>query len=179
MAKRKIRIDPLDPDSIELGLKLLDYYKKSETEAIQTRFPIRLCEKACEIAREAYENEPVTVDYRIKKPSDNGVSYSIYANGDEICFIEFGAGVFANPDLGFAPDAQKVLGFRVAPGSWSMSSQGKKHFLETDRADDYGYGKGPIPIGEWEYNREANNGLFRAYMAITDYVGDIAKEIFL
>ena len=109
----------------------------------------------------------------------NGVKYSIVADGDEVCFIEFGAGVYADGSKGFAPQASQSLGFRVAPGSWSMSPEGSKEFLKTDAADQYGYDKGPIPLADWEYNQEARMGLWRAYTEILASFDEVGKEVFL
>lgn len=186
MAKRKIRIDPLDPDSIEDGLALLKMYRRMENEAIYKTLPQKLCEMACEAARRAYEGEPVTVDWRLKEVHDDGVSYSITAEDDEVCFIEFGAGIGAlgkkgfSADQGFAGMASESLGIYIAPGSWSvLAPEGKMHFLETDRADEYGYPKGPIPLEEWKYNREARMGLWRAYTEILASFDEVGKEVFL
>lgn len=176
--KYKIQIDPLDVRSIEDGLYLLKAYQEIERKAIYKTFPERLLEDACKTAKIAYGSEPVTVSYRLNHVGDNSVSYSIFADGDQVCFVEFGTGIFANPEQAFAPEAQKNLGIRVAPGSWSMSPEGKKTFLETDAADQYGYEKGPVPLGDWEYTRPAAGGLFAAYMDIVHYFERTAREVF-
>jgi hypothetical protein len=49
--------------------------------------------------------------------------YIITAEGDEVCFFEFGAGYAASP-MGFANE----MPFPVYPGSWSVSH--KRHFTE-------------------------------------------------
>ena len=175
---RKIRIDPLDSDSIDLALTLLQRYKKDELQAILTTYPQKLCEKACEAARNAYGGM-VNVQYVFGGGTGDGVKYSIVADGDEVCFIEFGAGVYADGSKGFAPQASQSLGFRVSAGSWSMSPEGSKEFLKTDAADQYGYEKGSIPLADWEYNQEARMGLWRAYTEILASFDEVGKEVFL
>ena len=184
---RRIRIDATDPDSIESGLYLLQQYKIFETSAIVGTFPAKICNMAVEVARNTYAEDGgsgVKVTWE-RSETGNGMQFKIVAKGREVCFIEFGTGVFAESGHPFA-DSSK-LGFVVAPGSWSMlDPEGKKEYLQTDRASDYinpatgaPYPPGPVPLPEWEYNREQRPGLLKAYNAIINKFEQVAKEVFL
>ena len=100
------------------------------------------------------------VDVHTERTS-NG--YSIIAEGQQVCFLEFGAGVSTDPNH---PFAGKVP-FSVHAGSWSESPKGKKQFSTK---------------GYWYYNKqryegiEPRRGLYEAYKAILQEADRITRE---
>lgn len=165
-AKYHIRIDALDPDSIEAGLYLLQRYKKYELQDIVTTFPAKLCEIAADAAREAYQGQ-ADVSWYVKG-TGNGVKGVISAKGREVCFLEFGTGVYADPGHPFA-DSSK-LGFLVYPGSWSEGPEGQKTWSSWINS-----GKSPET---YPYNREPTRAMEIAYNTILFRLQEVAKEVF-
>lgn len=68
--------------------------------------------------------------------------YEISANGKEVCFIEFGAGFYADPNH---PNAKDVS-FSVYPGSYSVTHRRtfQKHLADGKPPEDYYWNIEPI-----------------------------------
>lgn len=107
---------------------------------------------------ENYPLEPTTVMATV-----DGNVLTIDAEGPEVTFSEFGAGLYAEPEKNELAGKPGLLGFSIAPGTYSMGPGGAKTFLMTDAAKDYGYPPGPIPLSKWEGNVIPGRGLLAAW----------------
>ena len=119
---RSIQIDPFNPKSIQVAIKALDREKK------------RIERKTDELTRYLAELGAIRASYNFSHAmyvGDNDVElsvrkikngYSIVANGEDVCFIEFGSGA----KYGYGhPKANTEDGHTFGPGTWSLSEQGK------------------------------------------------------
>lgn len=104
-----------------------------------------------------YPLRPTTVTSNVE-----GNVLTIDAEGPEVTFSEFGAGLYAEPEKNELAANPMVLGFAVAPGTYSMGP-GDRTFLITDRAGDYGYPPGPVPLKDWAGNVIPGRGLLTAW----------------
>lgn len=163
--KYHIKIDALDPDSIDDGLRLLQLYKKEEMQKILFDFPQLICEKAVEAANVVYDGF-ATATWRFRGANGNGMVASIEASGREICFIEFGTGDRVAEDHPFADFSR--LGFWVYPGSWSIEH-------EKTYQDWVEKGK----PGEYKYEIIPHKGMLAAYYTIIYALEDVAREVFI
>lgn len=95
----EITIDPLDPDSVRLAIKRLERIEKWILGKYE-QFMNRLAEVFRQEAQmrfdmaivDLYENHAESVSAR---KAEDGV-WVVEANGKDVCFIEFGAGVYYN-----------------------------------------------------------------------------------
>ena len=119
----------------------------------------RLCEMGQNAAQTAFGGE-VSVTW-----ARSGNGYSVTANGEQVCFLEFGAGVASNAAHPFADD----VSFSVAPGSWSQT-----------------HGLGQFKPGEreyWFYQKELYteipevHGMWNAFVAITENISKVWQEV--
>ena len=162
---QKIQINALDPDSIQTGLENLEQYLKFERVIIKYRLLASLAQKAAEAAAAAY---PSFVSVVPKVDYEKGRAV-IRAHDSEICFIEFGAGVFADPGTyDFVKEADINLGIKIYPGSWS-----KDHWRTFQKWDEGGR------VGDYQWNLEQHAGLVKAYNAVVQNMEQIAREVFL
>jgi hypothetical protein len=165
---RKITIDIMDIDSIDAGLRMLDQYERWE-QAKRSELMENLAKLAVKAASMVYASQHVSVTW---KWSNNHTVEIVAGGTDQIAFIEFGAGVYAEPQMA---DAGENLGIKIYPGSWS---------------DEYGEkidGKSPAQrwrdshggsLQGWPYNRQARPGLQMAYNAICKEYASIARRTF-
>lgn len=173
----KITIDIADPDSIDKGLAALGRYKVWELEFIAFRLKREICEAACEAANRVYGGYAEAKWHLAKGRGKSGAEAAvIYAQGkggsaNEICFIEFGTGIYADPGHILADPS--MLGFSVYPGSWSETEDhdppGKHTWSRWEAAHDgnmtgYRYNAPPLP------------GMEAAYMEIISHFDQIAKR---
>lgn len=159
---KKITIDALDPDSIRRGLDMLAVYERRERNAL-TDLMEELCKDAKETANAVYGSD-VYVSFALS--SGFPPKAVVFADGEEVCFIEFGAGVYAAPENGFAPEASKI-GVTVYPGSWSETHERTFQNWEA---------KGRP--GEYAYNKVPRAGLYAAYQTIIGALETRAKQVF-
>lgn len=91
-------------------------------------------------------------------------TWAVVANGAEVGFLEFGAGVYSDSSHELARSAP----FKVYPGSWS-EEHGKRweQWLEA--------GKDPY---EFPYNIVPLYGLLTAYNMMRDHALEIGREVF-
>lgn len=100
-----------------------------------------------------------------KVPTKNG--YTILAEGSVVCFLEFGTGVYAD---GSNLEKYDNLTFKVEPGSWSESEEGKHTWSAwIDAGKD---------TSKYPYNRNAKPGMFYAYQAIVAAIQEEAEKVF-
>lgn len=137
-----------------------------DVNAYKTNFERKVGEFLEELASRAAQQAEYEFDGQVvgsyEKVDDN--RYSIYANGEEIGFLEFGTGVYADSSHPYASGVP----FRVAPGSWSNEHEGTwERWLA----------KGNDP-GEYPYNMLPLRGMLRTYNWMRDHAPEIAKEVF-
>ena len=91
--------------------------------------------------------------------------YVISANGSDVCFIEFGAGMFAgNPTNEYADRVP----ISIQPGSWSDAhAETWKHWVGAGR-----------PKNEYPYNIFPANAFPKAYNKMANSVHPLARAIF-
>ena len=161
---RKITIDITDTDSIARGLDFIKSFTKAEEQKIKYTYLAAIAKKAADAAIDAY---PAFVQVIPEMDYENGIAH-IKAVDAEICFIEFGAGVYAAPEYEFAGEAANRLGIRIYPGSWS----------ETHWRTFQGWVANGRQ-GEYRYNVPQHAGLVAAYNAVLQSLEELAKEVFL
>ena len=158
-----IVIDVMDTDYIEAGLRKLEQYKQWEKYKCAELLE-ELAKAAVAAAETVYASESVSVSWNFESPT----VVAITAGGtDQIAFIEFGAGVYADPGHALADESK--LGFQVYPGSWSESPEGVGTYPEWVRNGRQ---------GEYKYNRVPRSGLLAAYNAIIREFTSIAHKVF-
>lgn len=91
-----IRINPLDPDSIDKAVRDLVEYRKKLNARI-TKFTAALAEIGRARARELFDNVKYDGDPKVEVTADQtDKGWVISADGAAVCFLEFGAGVYYN-----------------------------------------------------------------------------------
>lgn len=157
----KITVDVLDPDSILQAIKDCKKYNYWQTTK-RIELTHRLADEAALAAKEVFAPFMVNVyvEYR-------GGSVVICAKGREVCFIEFGTGVYADPGHPFADSPE--LGFVVMPGSWS-STEGEGTWEKWINSGKSAY--------TYPYNGPSFRGMLAAYNRILQRFNEIAREVF-
>lgn len=164
---KRLKINVLDPSSIAGAIEELDKYRKWTDEQTQ-RFFMDLAKEARDIAESEFAKAPTLVTWTDKdgnpidwreqpqvtvQKHDNGVS--IIADGSDVCFIEFGTGVWADARSPLAVAAQRNLGVMVYPGSWSI-----------DHGRTFQAWEAAGRKGEYRFNAKPARAMLAAYKAI-------------
>lgn len=164
---KHIYVDPYDPASYDAAIKEIRAYKREVHKKT-----LELCKRLAEIGLSvaqiyfipSFGNTDVTLSV---EPLNNG--YLLRADGEDVCFMEFGAGVTAG--LGY--DTGKVTPpVDISPGSWSAAHDGQ--FMKN----------GGYPNGYWYYNGEPMNaivpqmGMYHAVNEMVQRIEQVAKEVF-
>ena len=95
---------------------------------------------------------------------DTGSVAVIYAEGESVCFIEFGSGIKYGSGH---PEAGK---FGFGPGTWSDGPEGKGHW---DDPKGWWYDS-----GQHSYGNPPAMGMYSAVKEIAENVTKIAMEVF-
>lgn len=161
--QKKLVIDITDTDSIDRGMAYLKEFERKEHEKIVKELPHLIASRARRAAMRAYQGYAY-VWYSV---DENG-TITIGADDDEICFIEFGAGVYAESEKNDLSIYTKGLGFYVFPGSWSLFHKKTYQRWEAEGRP-----------GEYQYNIQPLRGLHTAYNLILNDLEKLAKEVFL
>lgn len=154
---KTIRLE-LSEEGIRKAISELNQHK-AEVESKTRQLAERLATLGKRIATSGYSGGKVNVTVI---PTENG--FEIDANGVDVCFLEFGAGVNASASKN---PLSSRMPFEVRPGSWS--EQNAKQFSEK---------------GYWYYDGKKytgipqRNAMYSAYRSIMDNVYIIAKEVF-
>lgn len=152
--------------SIELNevtlQKVMENATKTLDKVLQNKMRRIIRRLAKEVGKPAAEG---TYGRAVKVTTERtNKGYKIVAEGEAVCFLEFGAGTMAASNHPFAQNVP----FDVRPGSWSQT-----------------HGSGQFAPGEheyWEFGGriyryvEPRPGLYMAYRAITENVLRIAEE---
>lgn len=117
----KIKCNPLNNKSLNSAIKELEKYQK-KIGKFEKQFCLALAEVGRERAQSLYDEAwAKTQDYPVTvtvEETENGAK--IVANGESVCFLEFGSGDTAS--------GAEVDGFTFVPGSWSSSELGFKQY---------------------------------------------------
>lgn len=162
-----IQIDPFDVKSVDNAIQKIQEYKNSLSEKID-RLVTELLKLGMEIIEYQYSTaEPgfATLDYEVSCIT-NGDSSMIIAEGSDVVFLEFGAGVYTANYLGEVESSGLPV---IAPGSYSQTE-----------------GSGQFRPGHeyWWFGRRKYEGLvpclgfYHASKEIREQAVTIAKRIF-
>lgn len=173
MGKRKITVE-LSESGIDKAIKELEEYKKDikkKTALLQDRIAKRIEEEADkgfasavvdDLVRGGYQKPDVTVNYTTK-----GDISVVVAQGEDAVWVEFGAGVYHNGNLGSSPHPRgSELGMTIG-----------------------GYGQGKGKQRSWGFKDEegtlhvtrgtpAQMPLEKAVLSVLDELPQMAKEVF-
>lgn len=154
----------LSDKSIKQAIKELRAYKTWVAEK-ESELRLRLAMLGATVASIRFSgaiyNGSNDISVRV---DDNGTMATIYAEGESVCFIEFGSGA----KYGYGhPDASK---FGFGPGTWSTQEGGKGHW---DDPKGWWYGK-----GQHSYGNPPAMAMYTAAKEITENVTRIAREVF-
>lgn len=147
-------------DPIMQAINELEQYQRRMQQKIET-FMERIADEACDEAAAVY-GEQVAVFAVFE---DNG--FRIIAGGDQVCFLEFGAGEATDNSHPMAGQFQSETGIPVEPGAYS-----KTHAMQFTRQ------------GYWKYDNQTYTeivpkpGLWRARQLIERRAREIAQEVF-
>ena len=158
---RKITLRWDDRDSIDNAIKELKEYQKKLHE-IEIKFCVALAEIGRQTAQAVYDefylegyNRPVKCE--VVQTRDGA---KLLANGEDVCFIEFGTGTEA--------DGSTHEGYTFTPGSWSSSELGKGMFSD---------------LGFWVWEGETFTGtppahaLERAIAEMESRASEVARQL--
>lgn len=155
---KTIEVDPFDIRSVKQAIAQLKRHETWRKQKI-TEYIKRLCEVGAQAARETYRTEKVSVSVT---PDGKG----IIAQGGQVMFIEFGAGLPTTDH----EELSSTLSISIEPGSWSMSPDGTKTWK--DVLD------GKVSPENYKYNRTPRPGMWAAYRTILAEQARIANEVF-
>ena len=162
---KSFEADVLDPNSLDEVLFFLSGYAEWATKKGK-ELCRRLAEIGAEVARINFAggyidgNDDVTVTV---EPTSGG--YQIVANGESVCFLEFGTGVAAGNGYDTSVINPPV---DISPASWS-STKGTKEFAR---------------YGSWHHNGQKYEmttprmGMYHAVKEIERQLPFIAEEVF-
>lgn len=163
MAKT-IRIDGLSEASINVAVQEMhryaDWVRSKEAELVSKLAAIGKQVAEINFAFAVYDG---TNDVSVRV-EENGSSATIYAEGKDVAFIEFGSGAtmgYGHPDAG-------EHGF--GPGTWSDGESGKGHW---DDPNGWYY-----KHGEKSYGNPPAMAMWQAVQTMTEELTSIAKEVF-
>lgn len=149
--------------SINQAIKELQAYKLwIQTKEAELRS--RLAMLGATVASIRFSGAIATTNNISVRVEDDGSTATIYAEGEEVAFIEFGTGIkygYGHPDAGR---------FGFGPGTWSDGPEGKGHW---DNENGWWYGS-----GKHTYGNPPAMAMYDAVKAITEQVTQIAREVF-
>lgn len=163
---KTIEVDLFDSDSIDKAIIALNKAAK-ERERLIEQYVMELAQCGEVAAQKTYGS---SVQVRAHK-DDDGV-WEIRANGEQVVFLEFGAGVKTKDHALSGP-----LPIDIEPGSWSEGPEGK-HTWSKWLAENGGRYNDSPGYKEYRYNRVPRPGMLEAYKAIVANQERIAKKVF-
>lgn len=173
MAKRKITVE-LTESGIDKAIKELEEYKKDikrKTAILQDRIAKRIEEEADkgfasavvdDLVRGGYQKPDVTVNYTTR-----GDISVVVAQGEDAVWVEFGAGVYHNGNLGSSPHPRgSELGMTI--GGYGQGKGKQKSWGFKD-------GDGTLHVTR---GTPAQMPLEKAVLSVLDELPQMAKEVF-
>lgn len=173
MGKRKITVE-LTESGIDKAIKELEEYKKDikrKTSLLQDRIAKRIEEEADkgfasavvdDLVRGGYQKPDVTVNYTTR-----GDISVVVAQGEDAVWVEFGAGVYHNGNLGSSPHPRgSELGMTIGGYGQGKGKQKSWGFKDAD---------GTLHVTR---GTPAQMPLERAVLSVLDELPQMAKEVF-
>lgn len=173
MGKRKITVE-LTESGIDKAIKELEEYKKDikrKTALLQDRIAKRIEEEADkgfasavvdDLVRGGYQKPDVTVNYTTK-----GDISVVVAQGEDAVWVEFGAGVYHNGNLGSSPHPRgSELGMTIGGYGQGKGKQRSWGFKDAD---------GTLHVTR---GTPAQMPLEKAVLSVLDELPQMAKEVF-
>ena len=173
MGKRKITVE-LTESGIDKAIKELEEYKKDikrKTALLQDRIAKRIEEEADkgfasavvdDLVRGGYQKPDVTVNYATK-----GDISVVVAQGEDTVWVEFGAGVYHNGNLGSSPHPRgSELGMTIGGYGQGKGKQKSWGFKDAD---------GTLHVTR---GTPAQMPLEKAVLSVLDELPQMAKEVF-
>lgn len=149
---------------LEKSAKFLDRYQKLTSKEELQKFAIKIAEQGKPIVEECYAKAEGqdTNNYTITVEPNGKTGAALIANGDDVVFREFGAGV----DTSVPSDIEGMDLPPISPGSWSA----------TEGTGEY------AKYGSWHHKKKKYTGLrptlgmYRAFKKMQETLGEIFKE---
>lgn len=173
MGKRKITVE-LTESGIDKAIKELEEYKKDikrKTSLLQDRIAKRIEEEADkgftsavvdDLVRGGYQKSDVTVNYTTR-----GDISVVVAQGEDAVWVEFGAGVYHNGNLGSSPHPKgSELGMTIGGYGQGKGKQKSWGFKDAD---------GTLHVTR---GTPAQMPLEKAVLSVLDELPQMAKEVF-
>lgn len=173
MGKRKITVE-LTESGIDKAIKELEEYKKDikrKTALLQDRVAKRIEEEADkgfasavvdDLVKGGYQKPDVTVNY-----TTQGDISVIVAQGEDAVWVEFGAGVYHNGNLGSSPHPRgSELGMTIGGYGQGKGKQKSWGFKDAD---------GTLHVTR---GTPAQMPLEKAVLSVLDELPQMAKEVF-
>lgn len=173
MGKRKITVE-LTESGIDKAIKELEEYKKGikrKTSLLQDRIAKRIEEEADkgfasavvdDLVRGGYQKPNVTVNYTTR-----GDISVVVAQGEDAVWVEFGAGVYHNGNLGSSPHPRgSELGMTIGGYGQGKGKQKSWGFKDAD---------GTLHVTR---GTPAQMPLEKAVLSVLDELPQMAKEVF-
>lgn len=176
----KLTVNPLSPSSVRDAAAAILKYRDSLHDKCE-RFVKELSARGIEIARTVFGEATYDIDYysglsedtnisvNIEDAEDNGdhgFGCRIVANGEEVCFVEFGAGVYFNSG-GDSQHEVRPEGI-VGIGEYGMGHGKEDNWWYNDSA-----GKSHRTHGTME-----QPGMALAAKIMRDQIFEVAREVF-
>lgn len=157
----------LNEKSIQSAIEKISEYRKSYKKKID-EFLLRLADIGYEVEYISYLSAdlPFASDIKVYPPQKIENGYKITAKGEDICFVEFGTGVYAGDAGGY--DTKEIPEkIEAYPGSWS------ENHAQVYSERGYWYYKKV----RFEGTRPAM-GFYYAKKEICDKIIETAREVF-
>lgn len=157
----------LDPASIDSAIKELEEFAR-DLPSKNEEFLRRLARKGNDVAATLFQygnQNPIPGNVKMTYYAVDDHTWVIEASGTQVCFLEFGTGVYADSGHKYASQ----MPFEVRPGSWS-DEHGKTY-------QDWLNNKDPNK-GEYRYNGYPVRALLSAYNYMKDSAEALANEVF-
>ncbi len=155
---KTIEVDLFDSDSIDRAIKQLNKALKERERRIGV-YVQKLAQIGEVAAQRAFGPSVKVVSHKTKR----GV-WEIRADGDQVVFLEFGAGVYTT-DHGLSTPLKII----IAPGGWS-ETEGEHRWSEWVASGQ--------PLEKFPYNQRPRAGFYEAYKAIVEAQERVAQEVF-
>lgn len=157
---KKIEINPFDEKSVKDAIRELNELKKKYKQ-LEQQICFELAEIGSRVAQRIYDRWSSAWDNkRVEVVAvKTATGASILANGESVCFLEFGSGVTAN--------GKTIEGYTFTPGSWS-STLGSGQFSE---------------LGFWYWNDTkyryipAANAMQSAIAVMKDHTKEVVERV--
>ena len=172
MAYRKvIYVNPYSKKSIELAIKELNAEKKKQEELIDKfmdKIALRVCaiieSRVFEVVGGEDEWGKWNTQVTIPRYTRDGHNRTIIMGGEQVAFLEFGAGAEANPGIYSTKGGEKE---EFTPGSWSK-----------DNARTYQAWEASGYKGLYKYEQHPARGFDTAIGELHTIVKEAADEVF-